>query len=685
MLKTIENVRPGFPQNHQNEYNLITDFGYDHLGHSTLITDTDGRVQCIFYDDRSQIKQTITNCNHETLIGSSGSYVRSQPDHVDIDENLITTFEYDPQGLWLMIIKPFGSVIRSEYNSLGQVIRTIVNYRDGVYHPSEPDKDIITNFVYDGVGNLIESIDHLGRKTHKQYNELNQLMTMITNYQDNPQARNGTDRHITWQYDYDVLGNLTTVTNPLEQVTSYTYNYRNQIEMISQSLDRMIAFNYNVVGNLTDMTDSEGHTSHYKYDSLNQPTIIDYSDSTPDVHFFYDTMGNLAEMQDGTGITTYIYDALYHLTNVQDGAGYQQEYGYDAVGNRTSLTYPDGKQVNYTYDPSNRLQSVTDWRERMYHYQYDQASRLKQISLPNDIASYYDYDQAGRLTSIEQRLFTQANWKAMGNYTYQTDSLGNRTETQEQVYHLPSGTYLEQDGEVMIEAEKYGHKVATDSHEWKWKTIRTGYYGESYLQVLPDRGTFYSNEVKSNSTIAMVEYPIYFNTPGIYAVWLNGMASSAESDSVYVELDDQIEPVSQFPLHRWGWNNDPVLLEVKEKGEHTLTISMREDGLRIDRLYLKQVSDSWNRMQWDMTPGENRDSELTSLRHVGDSTGDDYVYEYDAVGNRTQVRQNRESTNYVYDVGNRLQEKDEQTYTLIIMATCLQMRNGQTNLMEQIG
>jgi YD repeat-containing protein len=156
-------------------------------------------------------------------------------------------------------------------------------------------------------------------------------------------------------------------------------------------------------------------------------------------------------------------------------------------------------------------------------------------------------------------------------------------------------------------------------------------------------------------------------------------------DSVYVTLGDETVGVTGFAPGRWGWANSSLpngaaaQLAVRTPGLYTLTLQMREDGLRLDRLLL--TTDTAY-VPADSGPVETeRITETTALDvtidHVinydydnlyrltgaGYSTGESYAYDYDPVGNRLAQIIDGDTTAYLYDAANRLQSVNGETYT----------------------
>jgi RHS repeat-associated protein len=95
-------------------------------------------------------------------------------------------------------------------------------------------------------------------------------------------------------------------------------------------------------------------------------TAIDYSDSTKNAVFAYDTgangIGRLARMTDASGGTDYGYDTRGNLvaeTRTIDGRAYATGYTYDNVDRVHTITYPSGTTITYSRDAGGRIDTVS--------------------------------------------------------------------------------------------------------------------------------------------------------------------------------------------------------------------------------------------------------------------------------------------------------------------------------------
>lgn len=133
--------------------------------------------------------------------------------------------------------------------------------------------------------------------------------------------------------------------------------------------------------------------------------------------------------------------------------------------------------------------------------------------------------------------------------------------------------------------------------------------GTAYIECLPDTrrthadplvpGENFSNEP---GAMAVISYRIHFGNAGRYYVWLRTFSTNTEDNGVHVGLDGEWPESGRrwqtTRKHAWAWEcrqrTDEVhagvpmqlFLDVPTTGEHTFQISMREDGVEIDRWLL---------------------------------------------------------------------------------------------------
>ena len=343
----------------------MTSYGYDGAGNLTSAI-----------APNEQPGQPFSGSNTTTVYDE-----RNRPWQITDALNRTTTIEYDTSGRKYRITRPNGQVITYDsYDAMNRVLQQTATSAG------------TTKYTY-------YTIAHDGP---------NAPVGMLHTMQDPHLV--GINSNDQYTYTYDNMGRKTSLTYPLD----------------SDNAHRTEQWTYDSAGRLWKFTNRNGKVQTFTYDALNRMTRSDWSDSTPDVTFGYDTASRLIEIDNAnaTIFRGYFYDNLLHTEteSITGGRSKTVTYTYDADGNRATTTYPDGNLFGYTYTNRNQLMSVTNFAG----YWYDKNGNLIQRNPANATTSAYTYDALDRVTSIVHHL--NGTTRTM-NYGYYPAS-NNRKWTQ---------------------------------------------------------------------------------------------------------------------------------------------------------------------------------------------------------------------------------------------------------------
>lgn len=438
----------------------ITTHTYDDAGNELTVSDAKGGTSSYVYDDANRVL----------------SETRPDPDGGGPLEAPVTTYIYDDAGNTLSATDPLERTTSFAYDSANRLLATTGPEPDGagplvaptmsraydqngnlasIVEPrgnvqgANPD-DHRTRYSYDAAGRLLTTTDPLGHATANAYDPVGSLVS----------ARDANSHTTT--YAYDAAGRIVTVTAPDGGSTTYTYDdagnrltrrddaghvtkyaYDDAGRLISEAgpdpdgagpkTSAVTSHSYDANGNLLATVDPNGNTTSiaddgktaYGYDPANRLVSVDYSDSTPDVAFAYDPVGNRVQMTDGAGTETRAYDGLDRVLSVTRGSN-TFAFAYDAVGNITRRVYPGGRITEYDYDGLDRL-SIARINDQTVGYGYDVSSNLVQTTLPteNGHVEARRYDTAGRLTEVTSR---KGAATILGGFAATLDPVGNPTQ-----------------------------------------------------------------------------------------------------------------------------------------------------------------------------------------------------------------------------------------------------------------
>ncbi len=180
--------------------------------------------------------------------------------------------------------------------------------------------------------------------------------------------------------------------------------------------------------------------------------------------------------------------------------------------------------------------------------------------------------------------------------------------------------FEETGGIIAVEAEYFVRQAETSVRQWyrfsaNERPVLTpdpdpahlsGASNNCYLEILPDTransseklidGVNFSNDA---GKLAIVHYPVWFNTPGRYYVWVRAYSTDAEDNSLHVGIDGTW-PESGRRMqwcegkNSWYWESRQrtveqhcgvpfaIYIDVDSPGMHDIQFSLREDGFEMD-------------------------------------------------------------------------------------------------------
>ena len=189
--------------------------------------------------------------------------------------------------------------------------------------------------------------------------------------------------------------------------------------------------------------------------------------------------------------------------------------------------------------------------------------------------------------------------------------------------------FEEINGLVAVEAEHVAVQMLSEKKKWYITSVskkpdkapdgdeshEASASGGAYLEVLPDTrrndsnklipGENFSNEP---GKMAVLVYPVHFNTPGRYYVWVRAYSTGSEDNGLHVGLDGKWPESGQRlqwceGKNSWQWESkqrtneqhcgEPykIYLDVENPGLHTVEFSMREDGFEFDKWLMTKNRD----------------------------------------------------------------------------------------------
>ena len=347
---------------------------------------------------------------------------------------LWTSYAYDGLGRPTTITSPDGSVRRVDYPvgstiSIDELKHQRQLFHDGrgqttIVREFDGTKEINTRYVYDGLGRLKGTTDHLGNVSSIEWDTHGRQRATV-----DPDRGRRT-------FTYLVDGHLETVRDAKGQTTRYSYDAigrRDRREEIDPSgaTTRTVTWRYDTLpdqatsghsfGRLVVTTDAQGggaNSEIHRYDVMGRIDRLTkcVDQRCVEIGYGFDRAGRLQQTTypDADGrlsasaeIVRYTYDEAGRLATVGD---YVTLMAYDPDDQPTEITYGNGVVSTYTYDPARRwLASVrtahvpTSAVHYQAEYTYDQSARIRRLRTTAERSTTdltYTYDPLGRLTDV---------------------------------------------------------------------------------------------------------------------------------------------------------------------------------------------------------------------------------------------------------------------------------------------
>lgn len=483
-----------------------TRWKYNSRGQPTEITYPDGTSKHTLYDLRGQIIE------EKSPTGAITKYTRNYKG------DPLTIHTYTPQGELLSeqsytyegsyktsSTDPTGITTHYTYNPAGQLIE-------------ERTEERITRYGYDPLGRKttteIRDPETLIRREITLYDLAGQpieeriedaagtLLTRKTTQYDpdgNPESTTTHDGEKTYttHTQYDPLRRPLTITDPLGQTTTYTYDAKIPLTTIIDPLKRTTKIYHDLRGNIQrqEIYDPDGillSLTTQEYDPADQKIAETHhalhqgkAHHKTHIQWEWGPNGQLKALHEGDGktihrTTRYEYNdqGLLATTHKPDGTPHHKEYDsrglltthrgpdfhyqytYDARGRWTHIAHTEG-ETHRTYTPYGEIQSETLAHGGTTHYTYDPAGRCTQITLSQGPQIHYHYG-ALHLQKVEHK-----DTHGTTHYTHHYHTYDQR------------GQILQEEGEGIPTTRSYdplGRPL----------TLQTPTYTEEVTQYRPD-------------------------------------------------------------------------------------------------------------------------------------------------------------------------------------------------------
>ncbi|HET7085144.1 MAG TPA: FG-GAP-like repeat-containing protein [Rhizomicrobium sp.] len=466
-------ARFGAPASHTGPNNLPTSWTYDTFGRMTNETRPDNTQANISYAYCNGTCPTYGQFYSRTnIVGPSGigspqigptSYafydmlsriVANDTQGFD-GSNIRVATVYDTSLRVQETSRPYFAASASPhwtqytYDNLGRVLTATF-----------PDSSV-TNYCYKGLISWITNNAGQTIETKSNPQGLKASVTTGTSSGTLPCGTDGSGSNPTTNYVYDAFSDLLTVTDPLSNVITNSFDIRgNKYRSQDPDMGTWI-YTYDVLAELISQTDANSQTTTLTYDALGRPltrtesglySAWTYGTSAADHNVSQVVEAKACPTSACTSIIsdrTYLFDgkgreSSYVLHTPTDYFAYGTDYN-STNGQINSVTFPSGYKVYRSYNgtgfltqlyeqigPAGQTAPITTINAR------DAELHLTSQTAANGVNTTQSFDANTGLIQNQKAAVVGGTPGSVANFTYNFDTIGNLTYRDD-----PNGGYAE--------------------------------------------------------------------------------------------------------------------------------------------------------------------------------------------------------------------------------------------------
>ncbi|MED1784003.1 RHS repeat-associated core domain-containing protein [Brevibacillus fortis] len=470
----------GRPTSRTYPDNTVVQFEYDVIGRKTkeLVTSKEQtRATTYTYDDSSRkvtmkLPDGTQMFSHFTPYGEveykgqigtngevrpllyntytlNGNHLLSSAPYAD--NNRATTFAYNEDGSVWKKQDPIGTTVYLYANTKNDGTNNVAANTQVTIQPN----GLQTTQYHDRQGHLEREVKRTGDgtqslTTYLARNDFDQVIrksvkdhTGMSRAWDYRFTNNGDLVYLLdpeqnkYQYEYDTLGNLVTVTENQVLTTKNHYNALSwKISEQHVPSGATESYTYNSNGTTKGFKDKAGNSHTYLYTPFNEVTKqftenaagaftnLETKEYVPNTSLIQkETNSNGADANSTASNyreVSYTYDPFQRLKS-QTVFGRNYQLGYtDWDDLMDTFTYPDTAKVTYSYDSSDRLQEVSSplTGKIKYDYQMKTSGESYQVEYPNGRMNVRSLDSFGQVENVTHLNKQDPVWSESNKYSF---------------------------------------------------------------------------------------------------------------------------------------------------------------------------------------------------------------------------------------------------------------------------
>lgn len=328
---------------------------YDDLGRMQFQRDALGYWSSLFFAGARSELQDPSGASQTLYLTPQGK------PRVEIDgTGYATTYEYDGQNRVSKRTLPEGNSIAYAYDARNNVTQET--------HTSKPNSSLGTRtrqFTYQPTFNKVaSSTDFAGNVTNYSYDGAGNLIEIL---QPAVIRHGGGSARPRTTYTYDSRGRRVTETDAEGRVTRYDYdpNYAQLVATVVDQgpgrLNLTTNYSYDTAGNRTLATDGNGQQTTFDYDAMRRVVTTRPPSGSGDspTTYEYDADGRQTLVQRAAGIGTQATRTRYlpsgQVASITDASGNVAEFGYNPIIRHEGVRDGENRPTTTVFDANGRV------------------------------------------------------------------------------------------------------------------------------------------------------------------------------------------------------------------------------------------------------------------------------------------------------------------------------------------
>ncbi|MEW6157602.1 MAG: cysteine peptidase family C39 domain-containing protein, partial [Verrucomicrobiota bacterium] len=205
------------------------------------------------------------------------------------------------------------------------------------------------------------------------------------------------------RYGYNQYGQLTAVTNALNQIILLNYGTSGHLLSVDGPLagtNDSVSFSYDAYDRIRTITDPDGFAVTTDYDVFDRPLTNSFPDGTKEI-FTYNKLDPNTFTDRGNRVTTLAFNSLRQLVRLEQATNWITYFDWCNCGYLEGITDPRGVSVFWRYDTQSRPISKEFLDGSSVKIEYEQTtSRIKAITTERAVIKTYSYFPDNNLKQI---------------------------------------------------------------------------------------------------------------------------------------------------------------------------------------------------------------------------------------------------------------------------------------------